>query len=310
MHNDNNIKVGVVTVTYNSASFLDEFVQSCAEQVGCAFKVYCIDNASQDGTQAALAKITDPRWQVTLNTKNVGVAEGNNQGIVQALADGCEWVLLLNNDTTFPPDFVSELVNACALQQWRAVVPKIYYDIPAGHIWYAGGGFNPRRGHTGYHVGKDELDQGQFDAIATVDYAPTCAMLVHHSVFSTVGLMDETYFVYFDDTDFCWRLRKNNVAIGYWPHTTLVHKVGGSTGGGSSPFSAHIIARNRLYYLKKHFGSARVIAWIPVFLAFYVGRYLLAKPNWACFKASVRGTFAYAGLQPREPELPKFSRNL
>jgi GT2 family glycosyltransferase len=295
--------IGVVTVTYNSASFLDEFVASCAMQTGPAFKVYCIDNDSRDGTPEMLKRIDDPRWVVTLNKRNVGVAEGNNQGIVQAFADGCEWVLLLNNDTTFPSDFFAQLVQACAKNDWRVVVPKIWFDEPAKHIWYGGGGFNARRAHTGFHSGIGDPDVGQFDRPGTVDYSPTCAMLVHRSVFDEVGLMDETYFVYFDDTDFCWRLRLADVPIGYWPETTLVHKVGGSTGGKTSPFTAQITARNRLYYLRKHFGGLAAALWTPVFLLYYFGRYVVRSWNPACFKASLKGTFAYKVLQPRVPDI-------
>jgi len=295
--------IGIVTVTYNSAGFLAEFVDSCAAQDEARFKVYCIDNDSQDSTAAELSKISDPRWVVTLNPKNVGVAEGNNQGIVQALRDGCEWVLLLNNDTTFEPGFFRQLVQACQRQEWRVVVPKIHFDQPAGHIWYGGGGFNPRRGHTGFHKGLGEQDTGQFDAENTVDYSPTCAMLVHRSVFRQVGLMDETYFVYFDDTDFCWRLRQAGVPIGYTAATSLVHKVGGSTGGTTSPFTARITARNRLYFLRKHFGAASALAWTPVFLLYYLARYGL-RWNGACLKASLDGSFNYRDLTCKEPALP------
>jgi GT2 family glycosyltransferase len=161
--------IGVVTVTYNSAGFLAEFINSCVTQDETRFKVYCIDNDSHDSTAAELSTVSDPRWVVTLNPKNVGVAEGNNQGIVQALRDGCEWVILLNNDTTFEPGFLRLLIQACARNDWRVVVPKIHFDTPAGHLWYAGGGFNPRRGHTGFHAGLGERDHGQFNSETTVD---------------------------------------------------------------------------------------------------------------------------------------------
>jgi GT2 family glycosyltransferase len=296
--------IGIVTVTYNSADFLAGFIDSCARQEESRYRVYCIDNDSRDNTAAVLASVNDARWIVTLNESNVGVAEGNNQGVLQALNDGCEWVLLLNNDTIFEPDFLGQLVDACGTNEWRVVVPKIHFDEPAGHIWYGGGGFNPRRAHTGYHVGKGQLDQGQCDAEATVDYSPTCAMLIHRSVFYDVGLMDESYFVYFDDTDFCWRLRQAGVDIGYTAKTSLVHKVGGSTGGGTSPFGAYMTARNRLYFVRKFWGYWRAIAWAPVFIMYYLARYLIIQRSWKCFTESLRGTFDFSRVKGRVPSLP------
>lgn len=296
--------VGIVTVTYNSGRFLDEFFASCERQTLGGVKVYAIDNASADDSAERLRAraATDSRLEIIVNRENLGVAAGNNQGILRALEDGCDWVLLLNNDTAFPPDMLAQLLRAAAENRWLVVVPKIFFDTPRGHIWYGGGGFNPRRGHTGYHVGIGEPDRSQYDTPHTVDYSPTCAMLVYRNVFGDVGLMDETYFVYFDDTDFCWRLRERGIAIGYWPGATLTHKVGGSTGGGSS-FTARITARNRLYFLKKHFGPLSPVLWRPVFLVYYAARYLLASRNPAAFRASVAGSFAYRGLKPHEPAL-------
>jgi GT2 family glycosyltransferase len=303
-------RIGIVTVTYNSGAYLDAFFQSCYLQNMAEWRLYAIDNASADDSAAQLnaAAAHDPRIVVTLNAHNGGIAEGNNQGIVQALEDGCEWVLLLNNDTTFPSALFADLVSACEQMTWAVCVPKIHYDTPAGHIWFGGGGFNPRRGHTGFHTSKDELDKGQCDTPGTIDYSPTCCMLVHRSVFDKVGLMDESYFVYFDDTDFCWRLRQHQIAIGYWPAATLVHKVGGSTGGGDSPFTARMTARNRLYFLKKYFGPAKARLWSLVFVPYYAARYLLRRWNPACFRASIEGTLAYAKMQPRIPRMAPSSR--
>ena len=295
--------IGVVTVTYNSASFLREFIRSCAAQTVDNYRVYCVDNRSTDDTLSVLAATQDERWRITRNPANVGVAAGNNQGIVQALIDGCEWILLLNNDTSFGERFFETLINTCVIQKWMTAVPKIYLDIPEGHIWYGGGGFNCWKGYAGYHRGIGCVDAGQYDDAGCIEYAPTCAMLVHRKVFEKVGLMDETYFVYFDDTDFCWRLRKAGVALCYCPSATIVHKVGGSTGGGRSVFSAFYIARNRRYFLLKHFGSVAAWVWTPVFLSVYVIRYITKWWGYSCLRASVRGTFSCGSLKPKVPTI-------
>jgi GT2 family glycosyltransferase len=295
--------LGVVTVTYNSAPFLDEFVASCSRQLMQDFRVYCVDNKSSDNTADYLSNIRDERWVISLNSDNRGVAAANNQGIVRALRDNCEWILLLNNDTSFDENFFETLISACRSEAWLAAVPKIHFDTPRDHIWYGGGGFDRLKGFTGYHVGMGELDVGQCDTSMVVEYAPTCAMLVHRTVFETVGLMDEAYFVYFDDTDFCWRLRRAGIALGYVPRTKLIHKVGGSTGGDRKPFTVGYTSRNRLYYLKKHFGSLAAIAWRPFFLIFYVYRYFTGWWTYPCLTASFKGSFAYRKMRTRVPNL-------
>lgn len=298
-------KIGIVTVTYNSEPYLEQFFSSLLAQDYTKFNTYVIDNLSKDNTVFLLHSkyCIGDNFTVVANDNNLGVAAGNNQGILMALSEGCEWILLLNNDTTFPSNFLSQLVASSDQLGWRVVVPKIYFDNPSGHIWYGGGGFNPRRGYTGYHTGIGEPDYGQFDVESTVDYSPTCAMLIHRSVFIDVGLMDESYFVYFDDTDFCWRLKQLSIPIGYTPSTSLVHKVGGSTGGSQSPFTIRMTSRNRLYYLRKHFGVLSANLWMPVFLIYYFLQFIKRR-NFASLKASLTGSFEYYRMVPCEPRVP------
>ncbi|MDE2367967.1 MAG: glycosyltransferase family 2 protein [Burkholderiales bacterium] len=293
-----------MTVTYNSERFLPEFFASCWSQTLSNFRVYAVDNASRDGSVSALQREADPRLTLVANSDNLGVAAGNNQGIVRALADGCEWVLLLNNDTIFGSTLFDQLLGACNSNRWQAVVPKMHFDSPKDAVWYGGGEFNAWRGHTGFHLGLGQPDRGQFDDPRRMEYAPTCCMLVHRKVFETVGLMDESYFVYYDDTDFCWRMRKQNQALGYWPAAVLIHKVGGSTGGVSSPFTVRITARNRLYYLRKHFGYWSPWLWMLVFVPYYAIRYLLRDWSPSNFKASIEGSMAFSKMSPQVPLLP------
>jgi GT2 family glycosyltransferase len=302
----NDGRIGVVTITYNSASLLDDFLRSLDQQECTNWHTYIIDNDSKDRTVALLRERNlDPAcYSIVANQDNVGVAAGNNQGILLSLDAGCEWILLINNDTVFPPQLFGHLVQTAKANSWRVVVPKIHFNIPANAIWYAGGGFDRFKGHTGYHRGIAQPDTGQFDQQSTVEYSPTCCMLIHKSVFADIGLMDESYFAYFDDTDFCWRLKRAGIAIGYAPEQVLIHKVGGSTGGTASPFFARLTARNRLYFLRKHFGTTAPARWLTVFLPYYVFRYLVKTWNPAAFRAAIKGTLAYRGMADQTPQLP------
>ncbi len=147
------------------------------------------------------------------------------------------------------------------------MVPKIYYHDQPEKLWFAGGDFARANGYSGVHVGEGEVDRGQFDRDGAIGYSPTCCMLIAVTVFHRVELMDPKYFVYYDDTDFCFRLSRLGIPIWYASGPTLFHKVGSLTGGQASPFSARMGVRNKVYFLRKHFGVTTV-AW---FLFAYAG---------------------------------------
>src|SRR6266436_6146337 len=94
-------RIGVVTVTYNSADVLPDFLRCLSAQTHTDFLLFVIDNASHDGTVELLQAYNDSRLVIVANPDNRGVAEGNNQGIRRALEAGCFSVLLVNNDTEF-----------------------------------------------------------------------------------------------------------------------------------------------------------------------------------------------------------------
>ena len=102
----------MVTVTYNSESVLGEFLDSLAAQTHQKFILYVVDNASKDQTLEITQRRTDLSVIIIANAENLGVAEGNNQGILAAVEDGCECVLFLNNDTVFPADFCATLYRS------------------------------------------------------------------------------------------------------------------------------------------------------------------------------------------------------
>jgi GT2 family glycosyltransferase len=83
-------------------------------------------------------------------------------------------------------------------------------------------------------------------------FASGCCMMIKANTFKVVGLLDEDYFMYCEDTEFCIRLLKNGIRIKYIPTAKLWHKVSQSTGGSDSAFSTYYMTRNRLNYIKKY----------------------------------------------------------
>jgi GT2 family glycosyltransferase len=251
--------VGVVTVLYNSDSVLPDFMASLASQTGVRFRLYAVDNSARDSGSLcarALAEQHNIDARVVFNNANVGVAKGNNQGIAMARSDGCRFILLSNNDTVFAPQTLKRLLDEMVLAGDSATAPKIMYHGEPSRIWYGGGRISAWTARVP-HDGLDLTDRGQCDRQRRVGYAPTCFLLVDATVFDTVGVMDETYFVYYDDTDFAWRMGAKGLHVLYVPEVVVLHKVSTSTGGSSSAFTLYYTNRNRVYFIRKHLRGLR-----------------------------------------------------
>lgn len=244
-------KIGVVTVTYNGASVIRDFLVSLKTQTHGNFTLYMVDNASKDGVLDITSKVSQFPVRIIANPDNRGVAEGNNQGIRAALADGCECVLLLNNDTAFPPDLIERLYLGLEQFHCEMTTAKMYYCDRPTVFWCAGGRFQSWRGYDVRHDGAEQEDKGQYDKPRRITYSPTCCLMVRRQVFNKVGLMDRSYFVYYDDADFLYRCLKRQVSLWYIPEARLWHKVSSST-GSVSDFTLRYCTRNHIYFLRKH----------------------------------------------------------
>ncbi len=267
--------IGIVTVLYNSEKVLDEFFATLGVQTYKEFTLYVVDNASPDGSLAkarALAAEAPFRTVVVPEPDNGGVARGNNTGIRRALEDGCGCVLLSNNDVVLEPSTIEALYAGMTAAGASMAVPKIYFH-DTGLIWAAGGVWDMMRGVTA-HLGLREEDRGQRDVSGATDYAPTCFMLIDAAVFGRVGMMDESYFVYYDDTDFVWRATvRGDEKLVYIHSSRLWHKESTSTGGWGGDFTIYYFHRNAVYFARKHFSFARRCA----VYGFWAVNYLLRK---------------------------------
>ena len=266
-------KVGLVTITYNSADVLQPFLDSVWSQTHENLTLYVVDNLSTDNTLDILVNDKDSRLIVSKNAINFGVAKANNQGIKKAIDDGCNQILIINNDVEFETTLIEKLLKVQADKCCSLVSPKIMYFEKPNHILYAGSWFDKSKGYLPSHRGMGELDKGKYDKTVEVEYAPTCCLLVKKEVFKDVGLMNEKYFVYFDDTDFSYRVWKNSRhKIFYYPYVEFYHKVGSLTKSFDKQkgrtyrgdFFIKQNTRNHVYFLKQigSFFSFIFIFWL------------------------------------------------
>lgn len=248
-------KVGIVTVLYNSSGVLEGFYDSLSKQDYNEFVLYAIDNKSPDDSLDLIIRLKDsaPFKTVIIEAENNGgIAKGNNIGIERAIADQCELVLLANNDIEFASDAIRLLVEGLDKYGCDIIVPKIF-NYFTGKLWCAGGGgygyLHPVKGG-----GFNKDDAPRYNIPKSLEFAPSCFMLIKAKVFDIAGLMDERYFLYFDETDFIYRaIKKCSFKLHYEPAAVVVHKCGNATGSKPSPFVFYLNTRNRAYFMNKYF---------------------------------------------------------
>jgi len=255
-------RIGIITVTYNSGGVLENFLRSLDAQTHKEFLLYAVDNASRDSTLDQLRAWGDPRLRIIANPVNIGIAEGNNQAIRAALAEGCDYILFLNNDVEFEPETFATMVADLDRFECALLAPKILYEDGV-HIWSAGGTFKRLKGYLGSHTGEGERDSGQYDQPLRILNAPGCCILVRAGVFEQIGMMDAKYFVYHEDADFLFRAWRAGLVMYYTPNVRILHKVSALTGGSTSPFTIRYNARGHVYFMLKNLGLLRCLFFLP-----------------------------------------------
>jgi GT2 family glycosyltransferase len=119
-----------------------------------------------------------------------------------------------------------------------------------------------------------QIDEGQCDNQREIDFMTGCCMLIKKEVFQKVGLLSEDYFMYFEDVDFCVKIKNFGYKILYNPKAMIYHKVGFSSGGEESPFSIEWCTRNRLLFMNKYKNNVSRFRFMLSKMFFYSTRYI------------------------------------
>ncbi|HEX5132454.1 MAG TPA: glycosyltransferase family 2 protein [Candidatus Krumholzibacteria bacterium] len=259
--------VTVIILTWNGRALTLDCLDSLAKVTTPNVRTLVVDNASADGTRDAIVERFGPRVTLIANPENLGYAAGNNVGIERALADGADFILLLNNDTVVDPAFIDELLKDFAAHPGAGIAgPKTYYFTPPDRIWFAGGEVSLWRG-TARHIGIREIDHGQYDTAGPVDYVSGCALMARRAVFERIGALDDGYRAYFEDTDFCLRARHAGFGVRYVPTARIWHRISASTGGQLARRKVTRKLRSSARFFRRH---ARPWHWLTIPLFFGV----------------------------------------
>lgn len=255
--------ISLITVNYNTAGDTLGLLRSLEAQTDKDFDVFVVDNASREEDRAALGTYagTSPlHLDLILSDKNRGFSGGNNTAVRKALEQGSRWLVLINNDTTVPEDFISSLRPQ--LERDAAVI-----GIPlqeSGRTAYAGivRWLKPTLPHV--------YDLNERDALLERDcplYAIGGGVAIHRDVFNRIGTLDERYFLYFEDADFSMRACHAGVPVRFLDAPVIAHAVSRSTTSLGSPALLYYHARNALLFNRLH-GPVWVRALLP-FAALY-----------------------------------------
>jgi len=229
---------------------------SLQEMMSPPHRVLIVDNGSSDDSEKII-RSHYPDLDFLQTGRNLGYAGGNNVGIRYALAQGADYVCILNNDVTVEPDFLGHLLSAIQHQPAVGIVtPLIAEKMDAGRVWALGSAVDRRtaivsRQHAGEPV-SSWRQRGSFD----VDIASGAAMVAKRDVFERVGLLDESYFLYYEEVDWCLTARKAGYRILCVPSSVVWHQVSAAL-GTTSPIIDYYMLRNHLRFIGRHWLGAR-----------------------------------------------------
>jgi len=243
-------EVIVVVLNWNLKDDLADCLASLDRATYPNRQVVVVDNASSDGS-ADMVRARFPAVHLIVNVRNLGFAAGNNVGLQYGLAQGGDYLLLLNNDTVIAADMLTRLVAAAEAQPALGILgPQILYYGTEDRVWYLG--------HRTYRwlpvprriAPRLGVRAGDGDRIE-VDYVSGCSMLIRRDVLLTAGLLDEALFMHYEDADLCRRARQAGYRLACVPGARMWHKVSRSS-SQAEPAVRRLQARNRVLFYRRY----------------------------------------------------------
>lgn len=250
--------VAVIVLSWNGERFLKPCLEAVLTQNYPVLEVWVVDNGSTDQS-ATIAQTYAPRARLIQTGENLGFAGGNNVGLRNTQA---EIVILLNQDTVVQPGWLAAMAETFADSTIGIVGGKALY--PDGKtIQHAGARVKPGTANT-EHIGVGELDTGQYDQLADMDYVTGAAFAVHRRVLDRLGELDAKYYpAFYEEVDYCYRARRAGFRVVYQPRAVFLHHETASL-PARSYFQVSAFHRHRLRFVLRHWDFAELETFATV----------------------------------------------
>lgn len=229
----------LIVLNWNAASFLPACLNALEALTYPQTEIIVVDNKSSDES-VSLVQTTFPQVKLVQNAQNRGFAAGNNNGIRQAKG---EIIVLVNPDVELAPGALQPLAEAFAADNSVGIVGgKLHY--PDGTLQFGGGDIVPPQAFSSHRTANSDTSE-------SVGYIIGAFMAVRRLVIETIGLMDEGFFLYYEDADYCARARKAGFDIQYVPAASGIHHESSTTDRNTDFYWQHMFY-GRVRYLVKH----------------------------------------------------------
>jgi GT2 family glycosyltransferase len=251
------VPVTVVILNTNRRDDTLECLNSLSSSTYSNLSIMVLDNASTDGSVEAIQECC-PSVQIVFLADNNGYAGNNNVGIDMAWQQGAGWILVLNEDTILSPDCIDLLVAAGESDPKVGIVGPMVYHNDEPDVIQSAGGVMDSLWRT-YHAGQNQKDQGQYDKVRPVEWITGCGLMIRRETIAEIGLIDERFFYYQEEIEWCLRARSSGWKILHVPQAKLWHK-GVQREYSPSANVTYYKIRNRFLLIKKHHAPLHVLA--------------------------------------------------
>lgn len=287
---NNKPNICIIILNWNGYAVTKDCLLSLQQISYPCYNIIIVDNGSTDNSVGKLSKEFAQVDYFPLD-RNYGFTGGNNKGIVYALNKyNPDYFLLLNNDTEVCADFLDQLLQPfLCYPTVFATVPKIYFFDKKDTIWCAGGKVSALTGIV-TEYGKRQKDSKATSVQKTVGFMNGCSVLLSKNAIQKIGLLDELFFAYSEDTDYSLRIRKSGHTIVYVPESVVYHKVSYSFRNNSNWFKFYLASRNLILLQRKHLNTLLFPIFILLFSIRWV-TYLSIKLTIKCQFKSVLAIF-------------------